>query len=80
MDVPVTFALDLPAHGTAVAQRKQLLVLPLWGGSQSAVSYRAAAEIGAASRLTVAGVGLTLFLGLMLKKMFGRRVSGPMEQ
>lgn len=29
MNVPVTFALDLPTHGAAVAQRKQLLLLPL---------------------------------------------------
>lgn len=29
VNVPVTFALDLSTHGTAVAQRKQLLLLPL---------------------------------------------------
>lgn len=40
VNVPVTFALDLPTHGTAVAQRKQLLLLPLLKENQSLVNYQ----------------------------------------
>ncbi len=38
VNVPVTFAFDLPTHGAAVAQRKQLLLLPLREEKQSLVT------------------------------------------
>lgn len=68
----MAFALDLPTDGAAAAQRKQLLILLLLEEKQS----------GRASRglNTPQEDALTLFIGLMVKKMFGRSVSGPMEQ
>lgn len=66
--VPVAFALDLPADGAAAAQRKELLLL-LWEEKQSGGATPPAQD-----------PALTLVLALMLKKMLGRSVSGPMEQ
>lgn len=42
--VPVTFALDLPTNGAAVAQRKQLLPLLLWEENQAAVNQKPSPE------------------------------------
>lgn len=47
MNVPVTFALDLPTHGTAVAQRKQLLLLSLSEENQPRVSSKSAVFLNA---------------------------------
>lgn len=70
--IPVAFALDLPTDGAAAAQRKELLIPLLWEEKESGRVSR-----GLNTRQQVA---LTLFNGLMVKKMFGRSVSGPMEQ
>lgn len=74
--VPVTFALDLPTNGAAAAQRKQLLPLLLWEENQAAVNQKPSPEHSTVLRWLT----LTLLLDLVVKKMFGRRVSGPREQ
>lgn len=70
--IPMAFALDLPTDGAAAAQWKQLLILLLLEERQSG---RASGGIN-----TPQEEALTLFIGLMVKKMFGKSVSGPMEQ
>lgn len=70
--IPMAFALDLPTDGAAAAQRKQLPILPL---SEETQSGRASGGLN-----TPQEDALTLFVGLMVKKMFGRSVSGPTEQ
>lgn len=72
--LPVAFALDLPADGAAAAQRKELLLLLLLLWEEK--------RLGGVSRglHTPQDQALTLLFALMLKKMLGRSVSGPMEQ
>lgn len=67
----MAFALDLPTDGAAAAQRKELLILLLLEEKSGRVSR---------GINTPHEEALTLFNGLMVKKMFGRSVSGPMEQ
>lgn len=73
----MAFALDLPADGAAVAQRKQLRLLPL---AKETTKERNERVTQTKSCNPQRVHSLTLFLGFRVKMMFGRRDSGPREQ
>lgn len=85
MNVPVTLAFDLPAHGTAVTQRKQFLLPLLCKGRETSVSKDVRKPVcvqksSFSQSLSGKGVCLTLLLGFAVNRTLGRRVSGLREQ
>lgn len=72
--IPVTFTLDFPAHGAAVAQRKQLLLVVLLETKETCFTC------DDVSKTRRHRLRLTLFRCLTVNRMFGSRESGPREQ